>query len=356
MDIEKIYQEYFSVVYKYVLSISKDPLTAEEITQETFFKALKKIDKFRGESSVKVWLCQIAKNEYYDFVTKVLLIPCLQGEKTVGERFAGAENTYTIEALMQDGQALQCGTSHYLGQSFAKTYDIQFTNKDNKLEYVYQTSTGASTRLIGAIIMSHSDDHGLKLPFSIAPTQIAILGLFVHKEQKVTEVANKLAKTLSKYRVKVDLTDKSFGYKAAESEVTGVPFSIIVGPNDLKENKVTILRRDTLTKEVCDLDKVENKIEQLIPIFQNNLYQAAKKNLESKTIKVDNIDDFKKAIDEKKLVIAPWAGDEKDEKKIKQMFGATPRCIKQELNDDTKLVCFLTGKKAKYIVYFARAY
>ena len=295
-------------------------------------------------------------DEFYDFVTKVLLIPCLQGEKTVGERFAGAENTYTIEALMQDGQALQCGTSHYLGQSFAKTYDIQFTNKDNKLEYVYQTSTGASTRLIGAIIMSHSDDHGLKLPFGIAPTQIAILGLFFHKEPKVAEVANKLAKTLSKYRVKVDLTDKSFGYKAAESEVTGVPFSIIVGPNDLKENKVTILRRDILTKEVCDLDKVENKIEQLIPIFQNNLYQAAKKNLESKTVEVDNIDDFKKAIDEKKLVIAPWAGDEKDEKKIKQMFGATPRCIKQELKDDTELVCFLTGKKAKYIVYFARAY
>ena len=322
-------------------------------TTEFFWHELHTIHSSKAEA---VEQAKKMVDEYYDFVTKVLLIPCLQGEKTVGERFAGAENTYTIEALMQDGQALQCGTSHYLGQTFAKTYDIQFTNKDNKLEYVYQTSTGASTRLIGAIIMSHSDDHGLKLPFGIAPTQIAILGLFVHKEPKVTEVANKLAKTLSKYRVKVDLTDKSFGYKVAESEVTGVPFSIIVGPNDLKENKVTILRRDTLTKEVCDLDKVENKIEQLIPIFQNNLYQAAKKNLESKTIEVDNIDDFKKAIDKKKLVVAPWAGDEKDEKKIKQMFGATPRCIKQELKDDTKLVCFLTGKKAKYIVYFARAY
>jgi len=154
-------------------------------------------------------------DEYYDFITNELLIPCLQGEKTVGERFAGAENTYTIEALMQDGQALQCGTSHYLGQNFAKTYGIRFTDKNNKLEYVYQTSTGASTRLIGAIIMSHSDDHGLRLPFIIAPIQIAILGIFADKEPKIKIIADKIAKSLDKYRLKIDLSNKGLGYKAA---------------------------------------------------------------------------------------------------------------------------------------------
>ena len=300
-----------------------------------------------------------AKNmadEYYDFITKELLIPCIQGEKTIGERFAGAENTYTLEALMQNGQALQCGTSHYLGQNFAKTYDISFTNKNNKTEYVYQTSTGASTRLIGAIIMSHSDDHGLRLPFAIAPIQIAILGIFANKKPKIIQVANTIAKKLNKYRVKIDMSDKGLGYKAVWSETTGVPFSIIIGPNDLKQNQVTILRRDTLLKEQCSIDKIVDKIEKLIPEFKKNLYNLAKKNLDSRIIEVNNFSDFKKAINEKKMVIAPWAGEIADEKKIKQMFGVTPRCIKKELPSNTKLKCFFTNKKAKYIVYFARAY
>ena len=300
-----------------------------------------------------------AKNmadEYYDFITNELLIPCIQGEKTIGERFAGAENTYTLEALMQNGQALQCGTSHYLGQNFAKTYDISFTNKNNKTEYVYQTSTGTSTRLIGAIIMSHSDDHGLRLPFAIAPIQIAILGIFANKKPKIIQVANTIAKKLNKYRVKIDMSDKGLGYKAVWSETTGVPFSIIIGPNDLKQNQVTILRRDTLLKEQCSIDKIVDKIEKLIPEFKNNLYNLAKKNLDSRIIEVNNFSDFKKAINEKKMVIAPWAGEIADEKKIKQMFGVTPRCIKKELPSNTKLKCFFTNKKAKYIVYFARAY
>ena len=241
-------------------------------------------------------------DEYYDFVTNELLIPCLQGEKTIGERFAGADNTYTIEALMQDGQALQCGTSHYLGQNFAKTYGITFTNK---LEYVYQTSTGASTRLIGAIIMSHSDDHGLKLPFSIAPIQIAILGIFVNKEPKIQKIADKIAKLLKEYRVKIDMSEKGLGFKAAWAETTGIPFSIIIGPNDLKQDNVTILRRDTLTKEVCAINDVVDRIKNLIPNFKKNLYNSANQNLKARTVEIDNLDDFKKAIDQKKLVVAP---------------------------------------------------
>ena len=322
-------------------------------TTEFFWHEIHTIHSSKAEAVAQ------AKNmadEYYDFVTNELLIPCLQGEKTIGERFAGAENTYTIEALMQDGQALQCGTSHYLGQNFAKTYGITFTNKDNKLEYVYQTSTGASTRLIGAIIMSHSDDHGLKLPFSIAPIQIAILGIFANKEPKIQQTVDKIAESLKQYRIKIDMSDKGLGFKAAWAETTGIPFRIIIGPNDLKHGNIVILRRDTLTKEVCAINDVADRIKELICEFKKNLYNSANKNLEARTIKVDNLDDFKKAIDQKKLVVAPWAGSELDEKEIKKLFGATPRCIKQELPTDTKMKCFFTKKKAKYIVYFARAY
>ncbi len=322
-------------------------------TTEFFWHELHTIHSSKDEA---IKQAKNMANEYYNFITNELLIPCLQGEKTVGERFAGAENTYTIEALMQDGQALQCGTSHYLGQSFAKTYGIRFTDKNNKLEYVYQTSTGASTRLIGAIIMSHSDDHGLRLPFIIAPIQIAILGIFADKEPKIKIIADKIAKSLDKYRLKIDLSNKGLGYKAAWAETVGVPFSIIIGPNDLKQNQITIMRRDALTKEHCSIDKVAERIKVLIPEFKKNLYNSAKKNLDSRIIEVNDLENFKKAIDQKKMIVAPWAGSEKDEKELKQKLGATPRCIKNELPNNTNLKCFFTKKKAKYIVYFARAY
>ena len=296
-------------------------------------------------------------NEYYDFVTKFLCIPVLKGEKTEGERFAGAEHTYTIEAIMQDGQALQCGTSHYLGQGFAKTYDITFQDKNNKLSTPYQTSAGVSTRLIGAIIMSHSDDHGLVLPFNVAPVQVALLPLFVNKNPEIMDVVKKIESELQSKNIitKVDSSDKSFGFKLSEQEVLGTPFSIIFGPKDIANNECTIFRRDTLEKIQCNINSVVDKIISLSKEYDNCLFNKAKANMMQRTISVNTKEEFIKAISENKLIIAPWGGNPDDEANLKKETGVTTRCIKEEIKDNNTK-CFFTGKKAKYLVYFARAY
>ncbi|WEK82938.1 MAG: proline--tRNA ligase [Mycoplasma sp.] len=320
-------------------------------TTEFFWQELHSIHNNETEAKA---MTQKMLDIYYDFATKFLLIPVIKGEKTVGERFAGAENTFTIEALMQDGQALQCGTSHYLGQNFAKTYDIKFTNKDNKFEHVYQVSAGVSTRIIGAIIMSHSDDKGLVLPFAVAPEQIAILEVLANKNPQVHEVAKQIAHDLKQYRVSIDTTDKSFGFKINEAEVSGVPFALILGPKDLETNTITLFRRDLVTKQTVNINDLKSLMPKLINEYNTNLFNKAKQNLDTRLIEVNNLEDFKKALSENKMIIAPWGGNIQDEKALKELTGATPRCIKSKIDKESK--CFFTNKKATHLVYFARAY
>ena len=245
-------------------------------------------------------------NLYADFFKEFLLIPGIKGEKTIGERFAGADNTYTIEALMQDNQALQSCTSHYLAQNFSKIYGITFQNNNNQKEYVYQTSAGLSTRIIGGLIMTHSDDHGLVLPFNLAPTQIAILPIMMEKNKNILSCCKKIFTKLNKkYRVKLDDSNNGLGYKISEQEVLGTPFSIIIGNNDLNNNQFTLFRRDLNTKAVYKISEYEKIIDQLIPIYQNELYSRAKKHLDSNIIKVNSLSEFEKSIKKYGFILAP---------------------------------------------------
>lgn len=300
--------------------------------------------------------CEKMLKIYEGLLHDFLLIPTISGEKTPGERFAGADHTFTHEALMQDGQALQCATAHNLGQNFAKTYGINFTNKNNQQAYVYQTSAGASTRLLGAIIMTHSDDRGLVLPFDLADVQIVVAGVNVNKEPKVEKVCKKVAQQLSKkFRCELDLSNNSFGFKISEVEVNGVPLAIFIGPNDLAKNIVTIYRRDLQTKTTCSIKDLTSTIKKLVSSYQKNLYQKALNNLNSRIVSVNNKTEFIKALDAGKLILAPWGGSIADEKKLKKETGASPRCIKCILPKG-KLKCFFTQKPATAMVYFARAY
>lgn len=295
-------------------------------------------------------------NLYKDFVEQFLCIPTLMGQKTEGERFAGANNTYTIETLMKDGQALQAGTSHYLGQNFAKSYDIKFTNKDNKLEYVYQTSVGLSTRIIGAIIMSHADNDGLVLPFGVAPVQIALIPISFEKNEQVLNKINEINNDLSKqYRTTIDSSNNSFGFKVSNQEIIGTPICIIIGPKDLANNKATIIVRNSLEKFEIGINEISSKIKDIISKYQTELFNNAKKRLDSSIAEVSSYDELVSTINNKKIALAPWGGDPADEKALKNKTnGITPRCIKCEINDNRK--CFFTNKPAKYLVYFARAY
>lgn len=302
-------------------------------------------------------MCQTMINIYRDLLDHCLLIPTICGEKTIGERFAGADHTFTLEALMQDGQALQCATAHDLGQNFAKTYDISFTNKDNKQQYVCQTSAGASTRLIGALIMTHSDDQGLVLPWDVCDIQIRVIGINTNKEPKVAKECEAIYQQLIKagYRCDLDTSNDSFGYKIKEVEVNGIPLAIIVGPNDLNKKEFTLYRRDNQTKAVYPLASLLKTLKNTIPSYQKNLYQKAAKNLKERTVEVKTMDEFKKALNQGKLILAPWGGDEADEKELKKQTGATPRCIKEQLKGKS-IKCFFTNKPTTTLVYFARAY
>lgn len=291
---------------------------------------------------------------YKNFIQDYLCMPVLVGEKTENERFAGAVNTYTCEALMQDGQALQCATSHYLGQNFGKAYDVKYQTKDNKFDVIHQTSAGISTRIIGGLIMSHSDDNGLILPFKIAPTQIAII--VVNANDKDTNAYVRLIKkTLDdKYRIIVDDSDKSFGFKINKYQVQGVPFCLVVGKQEIEANEITFIRRDSNDKIKVSLKALPKHLSTTIDEYQSNLFNAANSRLQSAIVEVSNFNQFKEVINNKKIALAYFDDTVANEKKLKEETGATARCIK--LSGVSGKKCFYTGKPATHLIYFARAY
>lgn len=291
---------------------------------------------------------------YQKFVNEILNIEVLVGEKTENERFAGANNTYTIEAMMPDGQALQSATSHYLGLNFSKSFDIKYQTKQNDYQYVYQTSAGLSTRIIGAIIMSHSDDNGLVLPFNIAPIQFAIVSNFENQNKIEIE---QIKQILKPYCSKTFYVEKSIGLKLQENEIKGIPFQIIIGNKEIDSKTFTLYRRDLKTKTTYSIDELNKTfIYNLIESYSKNLFDKSKKRMQENVVFVDNIEDFKKELNNKKFVLAYWAGDANDEKKIKELTGATPRCYAWNKKSENNKNCFFTNKKDAKLVYFARSY
>ena len=296
-------------------------------------------------------------NVYADFCEEVLAIPVVRGQKTEKERFAGAEATYTIEALMHDGQALQSGTSHNFGDGFARAFGIQYTDKDNKLQYVHQTSWGLSTRIIGAIIMVHGDNDGLKLPPRIAPVQIMICPV-MQKKEGVLEKSFELKEELSKagFRVKVDDRDKNPGFKFADCEMRGIPLRVEIGPRDIEKGEAVLVRRDTREKITVELSELLEKAGELLESIQHDMYEKAKAHLEAHTFAATTMDEMEEILDTKKgFVKAMWCGCRECEDAIKEKTGATSRCIpfRQEKLSDTCIYC---GKPAQKMVYFGRAY
>ena len=292
---------------------------------------------------------------YADFCAEDLAIPTIKGRKTDKEKFAGAIATYTIEALMHDGRALQSGTSHNFGDDFARAYGIQFTDKDNKLKYAFQTSWGLSTRIIGALIMVHGDNSGLVLPPKIAPTQVMIIPI-QQRKAGVLEKAAEIKEMLKDFRVKVDETDKSPVFKFAEQEMRGIPRRVEIGPRDIAEGKCVVVRRDTREKINCDIAALPEKIAELLPAIQKDMYERAKKHLEDHTFEAPDKETFEALFEETKgFVKAMWCGSRECEEKIKEDYSVTSRCIpyKQEKLSD---VCVCCGKPATKMVYWGRAY
>jgi prolyl-tRNA synthetase len=299
-------------------------------------------------------------NVYADFAENFMAVPVLKGLKSPNERFAGALETYCIEALMQDGKALQAGTSHFLGQNFAKAFDVKYLNKENKQEYVWATSWGVSTRLMGALIMSHSDDHGLVLPPKLAPTQVAIVPIFRKEEQlaQITEKVDEIVKALRAKGISVKYDDRDTykpGWKFSEYEFKGVPVRMAIGPRDLENGTIEVARRDTLSKEVKEIDGVADYIEQLLEEIQDNLFQKALKRREEMTHSADTWDEFKEILKTKSgFILAHWDGTPETEQKIKDETKATIRAI--PLEDGEEGVCIYSGKPSKKRVYFALSY
>ncbi|MCR4991383.1 MAG: proline--tRNA ligase [Lachnospiraceae bacterium] len=294
---------------------------------------------------------------YAKFCEEVLAIPVVKGKKTDKEKFAGAEATYTIEALMHDGKALQSGTSHNFGDGFARAFDIQYTDKDNTLKYGFQTSWGTTTRLIGAIIMVHGDDSGLKLPPLVAPTQVMIVPIQQKKEgvlDKAYEIRDELKK--AGLRVKVDDSDKSPGWKFSECEMRGIPMRIEIGPRDIEENKAIIVRRDNGEKTECSIDQLAEKTSSLVSIIQKDMLEKARAHRDEHTYVAKTKDEFEKIFEEKSgFVKAMWCGNRECEDAIKEKLSVTSRCMpfEQENLSDTCVYC---GKKAQKMVYWGRAY
>lgn len=296
-------------------------------------------------------------NIYADFCEKYLAIPMIKGQKTDKEKFAGAKSTYTIEALMHDGKALQSGTSHNFGDGFAKAFDIQYSDKNNKLQYVHETSWGISTRLIGAIIMVHGDDSGLVLPPRIAPTQVMVVPIQQTKDG-IKEEATKILKILkdSDIRAKIDLTDKSPGYKFAEAEIQGIPLRIEIGPKDLEKNQCVFVRRDTREKTIVKLSEMESTAKNLLKKIQDDMFIKAKKHLEAHINDAKTYDEFKEILEKNPgFIRAMWCGNVECENKIKEETGATSRCIpfdEEHISDK----CICCGKEAKHMVFWGKAY
>lgn len=296
-------------------------------------------------------------NVYTEFCQKYLAIPVVQGMKTESDKFAGAERTYCIEALMHDGKALQAGTSHYFGDGFAKAFEIQFSDKENKLKYPFQTSWGMTTRLIGAIIMTHGDNNGLVLPPAVAPIQAVVIPVAQHKEgviEKATELTNRLKNVC---RVKMDDSNNTPGWKFAEYEMKGVPVRIEIGPKDIENNQCVIVTRHNREKTFVSLDNLEEAVMQKLQEVRDGIYQAALENRERRTYACKTTDEITKALEENGdgFVKAMWCGSEECENKVKELTGVGSRCIplKQETISDTCVCC---GKPAKQMLFWGKAY
>ena len=294
---------------------------------------------------------------YADVIENLLAIPVLKGRKTKKEQFAGAEATYTVETMMHDGRALQAGTSHYFGQNFTKPFEIKFQNREGKEEYAYQTSWGISTRLIGAVIMAHGDNRGLKLPPRVAPIQVVMVPIAQHKEgvlEKVNEIYNSLNK---KYRVKLDDRDNcSTGFKFNDWEMRGVPVRVEIGPKDLENNQAVLVRRDNGEKEVVELSKLDERLEALLEDIQNDMFDACMQRRKDKTSVAYTLDELVEIMDKKQgFVKTMWCEDVECENKIKELTGAHSRCMPfdQELLAE---VCPVCGKKASKMVVWGRQY
>jgi prolyl-tRNA synthetase len=304
---------------------------------------------------------ELMNNVYAEFAENFMAIPVIKGVKTESERFAGAEETFCIEALMQDGKALQAGTSHFLGQNFAKAFDVKFTNKEGKQDYVWATSWGVSTRLMGALIMTHSDDKGLVLPPKLAPNQVVIVPIYKSDEQleEISEVVKTLMADLKSKGVSVKFDNRTTyrpGAKFAQHELQGVPLRIAIGPKDLENGTVELARRDTSEKEIIKLDYIVEKVASLMIQIQNELHQKALDFRNNHITEVDNFDEFKNILETKTgFISAHWDGSPETEDKIKELTKATIRCIPM----DNKLEngkCVLTGNPSIQRVLFAKAY
>ena len=295
-------------------------------------------------------------NVYADFHTNDLAIPVIKGAKTPSDKFAGAEDTYCIEAMMHDGKALQAATSHFFGDGFAKAFDIQYTDKDNKLRYPHQTSWGCTTRMIGGIIMTHGDDNGLVLPPAVAPIQVVIIPVAMHKDgvlEANTALYNRLK---DKFRTKLDDSDNSPGWKFAEYEMRGVPVRIEMGPRDIENGECVIVTRYNMEKAVVKLENIEEVLETMMKDIHDGMYKKALENRERRTYSCTSIDEIKEALTHGDgLVKAMWCGDEACEDKVKELTGVGSRCIPfdQEHLSDTCVCC---GKPAKHMVYWGIAY
>ena len=296
-------------------------------------------------------------NIYIKVYENLLAIPVLTGIKTETEKFAGAEETYTVEAMTYDGKALQGATSHYLGQNFTKPFEVKFQNKEGKQEYAYQTSWGLSTRLIGALIMAHGDNRGLKLPPNVAPTQVEIIPIALHKEgveEKACEIFESLK---NKFRVEIDLRKEvTPGVKYNDAEMRGIPLRIEIGPRDIEKNECILVRRDTLEKITVKLENLEEEITKLLNEIQNNMYNTCKKRMQEKTTQAHNLEEFEKSINNNQgFIKAMWCGDAKCEAKIKELTSAKSRCMpfKQEIIDNKCVCC---GKSATKLVIWGRQY
>jgi len=300
-------------------------------------------------------------NVYAEFAEKYMALPVIKGVKTANERFAGALETYCIEALMQDGKALQAGTSHFLGQNFAKAFDVKFTSKEGKLDYVWATSWGVSTRLIGALIMAHSDDNGLVLPPKLAPVQVVIVPIYKGEEElgRISEKALQIKTALEQKGISVKYDDRDTqrpGWKFAEYEMKGIPVRIAIGPKDLANGTVEVARRDTLEKESLKMIDLDTKVHHLLDNIQNNLYQKALTFRDENIHRVDSYDEFKKVLEDKGgFILAHWDGSSATEERIKEETKATIRCIPLDMKKESG-TCMVTGKPSLQRVLFAKAY
>lgn len=294
---------------------------------------------------------------YANLMQDVLMIPVLRGQKTANERFAGGLATFTLEAIMPDGQCLQSATSHYLGQNFAQAFDIRFQDRDNTYKTPHTMSAGMSTRIIGALIMTHSDDAGLVLPFHVAPEQIALIPLMAHKEPKVAALVAELsAKLKARWRVWDNFPGNSLGSSLAAVEIAGVPLAIIVGPDDVQTGTLTLKWRTQQSKTKIPVDDLLTYINKNAPLFDQQLYDVAWQRMQTQIVQVATREQLIEAINNNKVALAPWAGSEAEEVALKQTTRITARCIKGPIDPTKDVKCFFTGKQATHYVYFGRAY